>query len=242
MNNLSMPPAHLRETLSRLAYFQGWDAGLVSRLAIGASQFTVGKDLPVLVKGEVPGHLHVVISGQMRLFIPLPNGMERIVALVKPGDGFGEAALLLNQPLPYGVAACRDSHIMAIDARTYLGELGRAPTMLAHTLRLVAQHYHATVQDMEICAQPSSLQRVVRFLLSHLPCVEVDDGYEITLPGRKRDIAAKLGLTQETFSRMLSFLGQQGVIAMHGGAIRIGDGSGLRSMDAAICAKEAQRG
>jgi CRP-like cAMP-binding protein len=59
------------------------------------------------------------------------------------------------------------------------------------------------------------------------------------LPGRKRDIAAKRGLTQETFSRMLSFLGQQGVIAMDGNAIRIGDGSMLRQMDASICAKEA---
>ncbi|MFA5083135.1 MAG: Crp/Fnr family transcriptional regulator [Hydrogenophilaceae bacterium] len=241
MNNLSMPPAHLRDTLSRLAYFRGWDAGVLSRLAMGASQFGVSKDMPVLVRGDVPEHLYLVVSGQVRLFIPLSNGMERIVSLVMPGEGFGEVALLLSASLPYGVAACRDSHLIRINARTYLAELSGAPALLEQTLKLVAKQHQATLQDMEICSQPSSLLRVVRFLMNHKPCAEVDDGYEITLPGRKRDIAAKLGLTQETFSRMLSFLGQQGVIAMQGGAIRIGDGSKLRLMDASICAKEMQR-
>ncbi|NTV95461.1 MAG: Crp/Fnr family transcriptional regulator [Thiobacillus sp.] len=241
MNNLSMPPAHLRDTLSRLAYFRGWDAGVVGRLAAGASQHAVAKDMPVLTRGALPEQLYILVSGQVRLYLPLSNGMERIVSLVMPGEGFGEAAIMLNKPLPYGAAACRDSHIIAIGARAYQAELGTSPALLEHTLRLVAGQYQATLRDMEICAQPSSLQRVVRFLMNQETGSMLEGGYEFTLPGRKRDIAAKLGLTQETFSRMLSFLGQQGVIAMRGAAIRVGDGARLRQMDAAICAKVAQQ-
>jgi DNA-binding transcriptional regulator LsrR (DeoR family) len=47
------------------------------------------------------------------------------------------------------------------------------------------------------------------------------------LPARKQDIAAKLGLTQETLSRVLSFLDKQGLIQMHGAQICIEDGSKL---------------
>lgn len=238
MNNVSMPPAHLRDTMSRLAYFRAWDAGVVARLAAGACQFAVAKDTPVMMRGDLPQHLYVVVSGQIRLVIPLSNGMERIVSLVMPGEGFGEIALLLDAPLPYGVTACRDSHLVAIDARSYRRELAAVPAMQECTLNLVARQFLSTLQDMDVCAQPSSLQRVVRFLMNARPPTSEGDGYEITLPGRKRDIAAKLGLTQETFSRMLSYLGQQGAISMAGSAIRIGDGSLLSRMDAAIGAKE----
>jgi len=238
MNNVSMPPAHLRDTMSRLAYFRAWDSGVVGRLAAGASQFAVAKDTPVLIRGDLPEHLYVVVSGQIRLVIPLSNGMERIVSLVMPGDGFGEISLLLDAPLPYGVTACRDSHLVAIDARTYRRELAATPAMLESTLKLVAGQFLCTLQDLDVCSQPSSLQRVLRYLMNLRPPASVGDGYEITLPGRKRDIAAKLGLTQETFSRVLSYLGQQGAISMAGSAIRIGDGAMLSRMDAAIGAKE----
>jgi CRP-like cAMP-binding protein len=237
MNNVTMPPAHLRDTMSRLAYFRAWDPGVVGRLAGGACQFAVTRDTPVLSRGDRAEYLYVVVSGQVRLVIPLSNGLERIVSLVMPGEGFGEIGLLLDAPLPYGVTACRDSHLVAIDARTYRRELASAPAMLECTLNLVARQFLSTLQDLDVCAQPSSLQRVVRFLMNSQPAASVGDGYEITLPGRKRDIAAKLGLTQETFSRMLSYLGQQGAISMAGNAIRIGDGAMLRRMDAAICGK-----
>ncbi len=241
MNDLSMPPAHLRDTLSRLAYFSGWETGLLARLAAGASHLSVAKDMPILGRGDVADYLYVLVSGQVRLYIPLSNGMERIVSLVKPGEGFGEIGLLLNTALPYGVAACRDSHLLAINAHAYRNELAAAPHMMERTLNLVARQFQDILMDMDICAQPSSLQRVVRFLLSCQPMGETGPGYEVILPGRKRDVAARLGLTQETFSRMLSFLVQQGVIDMQGSAIQISDSARLREMDAAIGAKELHR-
>jgi CRP/FNR family transcriptional regulator, dissimilatory nitrate respiration regulator len=239
MNKLSMPPSHLRDTMSRLAYFYGWESGLLSRLALGASQRWVGKDQPLLSRGEIADHLFIVVSGQVRLALPLSNGMERIVALVMPGEGFGEASMLLNVGLPYRAVACRDSHLLAIHAPTFLGEMHRAPKMLEHTLRLVARQYQSTLQDMDICAQPSSLQRVLRFLISQQPEEAAGEGFQITLPSRKRDIAAKLGLSQETFSRMLSFLCQENLIAMQGSSIRVEDGMQLRHLEASIGNKVA---
>lgn len=240
MNTLTLPPAHLRDTMSRLAYFRGWDAGLIARLAAGAQQFAVAKEETLLVKGDLPESLHVLVSGQVRLFIPLANGLERTINLIAPGDGYGEVPLLLNAPLPYSAAACRDSHLLVINSSIYLRELRSAPSMLERTLSLVANQLQTTLQDMEICSQPSSVQRVIRYLMNHQPTPDAA-GYEVCLPGRKRDVASKLGLTQETFSRVLGFLGQQGVISVHGGDIQIDDGARLRQMSAAICDKEPEK-
>ena len=237
MNTLTLPPAQLRDTMSRLPYFRGWDPCLVARLAGAARQFVAAKEEPLLTKGEVPESLYVVIGGQVRLFIPLSNGMERIISLVAPGEGYGEVSLLLNGPLPYAVSACRSSHIVAIHGHTYLRELGAVPAMQERTLKLIAKQFHTTLQDMEICSQPSSVQKVIRYLMNLQPSPETTD-YSVNLPGRKRDIASKLGLTQETFSRVLGFLGQQGVITVKGGEIRIDTAAKLRQMNAAICDKD----
>lgn len=237
MNSLCLPPAQLRDTMSRLAYFRGWDPALVSRLAANSKQFVVAKDTCPLAKGDMPEHMYVLVSGQLRLYIPLSNGSERIVTLVAPGEGFGEASLLTGLSLPYNVSACRDSHVIAIDAHAYLREVATTPAMMGAMLNLISMRLMVTLRDMEICSQPSSLQRVIRFLICHQPNADVEE-IEIDLPGRKRDIAAKLGLTQETFSRVLGHLGQQGVITVNGGAVLINSLSRLRQMDVAICDKD----
>jgi CRP-like cAMP-binding protein len=100
----------------------------------------------------------------------------------------------------------------------------------------VSQRFIDTIRDMEICSQRSSLQRVACFLLQHKPTPD-SLVFEIQLPARKRDIAAKLGLTQETFSRVLSFLGQQGVIQVHGGQISVEDGHRLSLLNPIVCPK-----
>jgi CRP/FNR family transcriptional regulator, dissimilatory nitrate respiration regulator len=105
-------------------------------------------------------------------------------------------------------------------------------------LSLISQRLLHTLRDIEICAQPSSLQRVAHYLLHLQPdSTQADD--DIRLPALKRDIAAKLGLSQETFSRMLAFLGQQGFIRFTGNLVSVEDWERLRVVASAGCPMEA---
>lgn len=238
MNRLCVAPAQLRDTMSRLTYFHGWDAALVGRLAANANHYVVPRDACLVRHGEVAESLYVVVSGLVRLYIPLPNGAERVIALLGPGEGFGEASLLTGSAFNFSAAACRDSHVIAIAGPAYLGEMRHSDAMKGSSLALLARRLLFTLRDMEICAQPSSLRRVIRFLISLCP-EDVHDEWELRLPGRKRDIAGQLALSQETLSRMLAHLGQQGVIEVDGSVIRVASLARLREMDALICGKEA---
>lgn len=241
MNSLRLPPAQLRDTMSRLAYFQGWEADLVARLAANSMQFVVQKDATPLNRGQRLAHMYVLVSGQVRLYIPLANGLERIVTLVAPGEGFGEASLLTDSDLPYNVSACRNSHVIAIDGHAYLRALNASPAMMGVTLDMISRRLMATLRDLDICSQPSSMQRVVRYLICNQPADGAEE-FEIDLPARKRDIAAKLGLTQETLSRMLGQLGRDGLISVNGGSVRVNGLSRLQQADVAICAKDSRAG
>ncbi len=237
MTRLPLSFALIPETMSRLSYFEGWPTEVLDRLALGARMIGVPKNGVLANKGQALEHLYVLVSGLVRLYIPLPNNMERVVALVHQGDSLGESCLVLNEVCPFHAIACKDSHLLAIDAMVYRQELGKHSTLASKTLERVSQRLMETLRDMEICAQRSSVQRVACFLMRHQPNPQTLS-FNFHLPARKQDIAAKLGLTQETFSRVLSFLDKQGLISMHGAQIIIEDGDKLTEITSMRDSKE----
>jgi len=238
VNKLPIAQARIPETLRRLAYFQAWPDESLERLASGTSILHLPKHSAVARKNERLEALNVVVSGLIRVFIPLPNNMERVVSLVGPGDSLGEACLILKQACPYHAVAGRDSHLLAIDARVFRRELSLDIALTRQTLERVSQRFMETLRDTEICAQRSSVLRVASYLLLHRPTSE-DLGFTFRLPARKQDVAAKLGLTQETFSRVLGFLDKQGLIQVSAGLIRIEDADKLARITSMKDCKEA---
>ena len=237
MNHNPVPIAQIQETMTRLSYFEGWDKEQIARLAVGTKQMVLPRKFKLVAKGDHLSALHVVISGQLRLFIPLSNGTERVVSLVERGEGFGEACLIRSEPCPLDAVASKDCHLLAIDALVFRRELRQNLPMMEKTLNLVALRFLHTLRDIEICAQPSSLQRVAHYLV-HLQPADFSVESEIRLPALKRDIAAKLGLTQETLSRMLAFMAQQGFIQYSGSQVRVDDWNRLRGLATGGCPME----
>jgi len=238
MKRLPVPAARVLETMSRLAYFRAWPEDVLERLAGGAKLLTLSKNALLARKGEPLDSLYVVVSGLLRLYIPLPNKMERVIALVSQGDSLGESCLILKEACPYHAVAGKDSHLLAIDGMLYRQELSRNLMLTGQTLELVSRRLMETLRDAEICAQKSSVQRVACFLMLHQPSPE-SQTFKFRLPARKQDVAAKLGLTQETFSRVLGFLDKQGLIEMEGGQISVEDGQKLTQITSMREAKAA---
>jgi CRP/FNR family transcriptional regulator, dissimilatory nitrate respiration regulator len=240
MTRLPLSPALIPETMRRLPYFEDWPTEVLDRLAVGAKLISVPKNDVLAHKGQPLDQFYVLVSGLLRLYIPLPNNMERVVALIHHGEGMGEACLVLNENCPFHAVACKDSYLMAIDALVYRKELERNSTLAAKALQRVSKRLLETLHDTEICAQRSSVQRVACYLMKHQPTPPMP-GFTFHLPARKQDIAAKLGLTQETLSRVLSFLDKQGVIQMNGAQISIADGSKLTEITTMRDSKEPDK-
>jgi len=234
MNYMTVSSAQLQDTMARLSYFEGWNKDQLSRLAAGAKQLTLEKKEQLIAKGTPIQALYIVVSGQVRLFIPLSNGAERVISLIEKGESFGEPCLIQGEPCPYDATAGKDSHVIAIDSLVYKRELLKSETLMEHTLKLVSQRLLHTLRDIEICAQPSSLQRIAHYFIHLQPAINTPQ-HEIRLPALKRDIAAKLGLSQETFSRMLAFMAQQDFIQFSGSKIQISDWPRLRQLASAGC-------
>jgi CRP-like cAMP-binding protein len=239
MNALHIPIAHLLDTIGRLAYFKGWRADQLARVAAEAHQVALAKNERLAAKGGLLDALYVVISGQMRLFIPLPSNMERVIRLVGQGESLGESCVLLGDPCPYDIIASKASHLLRIDALTYRRELRTDPVLTERTLLLLARRLLDTLRETEICAQRTGVQKVACYLLQFRP-QGAETQFEMRLPARKRDIAGQLGLSQETFSRVLAFLVRQGAIHMKGNLIRVNNAAGLATLNPTGCYREPE--
>lgn len=234
MNGKTLPLSHMQDTLGRMSCFRTWRREQLAQLAGGARSMVLEKNAPLVRKGERVDSLYLVLSGQMRLFIPLPNGMERVVALMGAGDSFGESCLVLGEPCPYDIVAGKKTHLLSIDGRTFRQELHTNHAYAECILQQVCRRLMETLRDTEICAQRLSIHKVATFLLQFCAPAGLES-FEVLLPARKRDIAAKLGISQETFSRTLGFLNKQGLIHVEGSRIRISDANALKAVNAIDC-------
>lgn len=234
MNGKFLPLSHMQDTLGRISCFKTWRKEQLALLASGARNVVVEKNVPLVRKGRRVDSLYVVLSGQMRLFIPLPNGMERVVALMGAGDSFGESCLVLEEPCPYDIIAGKKTHLLSIDGLIFRQELHTNHAYAECILEQVCRRLMETLRDTEICAQRLSIHKVATFLLQFRTGAG-GEGFEVRLPARKRDIAARLGISQETFSRTLGFMNKQGLIHVEGGLIRVRDAHTLAAINATDC-------
>jgi CRP-like cAMP-binding protein len=215
------------EILSRQRLFRGLDANELSRLASATYEYRISKNESVFQKGDIPKGMHLVIAGQVKLFLPAVNGSEMIVQMAGAGDAFGEEAMLQNKPCPLAAQANRDTLLMVIEKRALTEAMRRNCDFFNVMMSHMCERLCALVESMETCVQLSSSQRVVHYLTQQAPMEA--DSFNLELNANKQTIASQLNLAPETFSRVLNRLTKDGYIHVKGRNITLRNLSSLRN-------------
>jgi CRP-like cAMP-binding protein len=234
MNHRLLPPSQIAEIMGRLASLNGLAADTLHRLACGARQFSIARNDPLFAKGDPALALHIVVAGQIKVFLPLANHMEKVVALVGPGECLGVASVYLGEPHPAHAVAKVDSHLLAVDREVLLRQASMDAGLACRLLGAVSKYQLGLLRDMESCTPRSSLQRVSCYLLQHRPHPRAQ-AYDVVLPSTKREVAAKLNMAQETLSRVFHQLAAENVIEIRGRLIQVKDSEKLIALNLAGC-------
>jgi CRP/FNR family transcriptional regulator, dissimilatory nitrate respiration regulator len=215
------------EILSRQKLFRGLDAAELAHLAKGTYEYRISKHEALFQKGDIPRGMHLVIAGQIKLFLPAVNGAEMIVHMAGPGDSFGEEAVLPHKPSPFAAQANRDSLLMMIEKPVLIETMRHNCDFSNGLMAHMCERMCLLVESMETCVQLSSAQRVVHYLTQQAP---VETGsFDLELNANKQTIASQLNLAPETFSRVLNRLSRDGYIHVKGRNIRLRDLTSLRN-------------
>ncbi|MCX7673544.1 MAG: cyclic nucleotide-binding domain-containing protein, partial [Thiobacillaceae bacterium] len=90
----------IEQILSRQPLFRGLDEAELKTLAAHTREYRVRKHEVLFNKGDTPQGIHVVVMGQVKLYIPSAQGWEKVIHMEGPGSTFGEAVAFLDKPYP----------------------------------------------------------------------------------------------------------------------------------------------
>lgn len=212
MRHLSCSPTV--QMLSHIAPFDCLTSAERELLASGARAMQVRRHEVVGLAGRPAEGLYVVVEGEVKRYLLSPSGAEKIIQLAGAGDTFGEEAALLGRTETVTAQATRDSVLVLIASAPLREAMHASGAFSAALLARLSERMYALIDNLQLCMQRTSTQRVAHYLAQLAP--REAKQYDIHLDTDKQTIAAQLNLTPETLSRALNRLTRDGMIRPRG--------------------------
>jgi CRP/FNR family transcriptional activator FtrB len=179
-------------------------------------------------QGEKPEFLHIVLSGRVGLFGEGPRE-ETLIDFFGPGDSFILPAVMLDAPYLMTARLLEEGRVLLWPAAAFRAQV-RANGALAYGATLLLSGYwRALVDQIKDLKLLSAIERLSAFLLALSP--RESGSVTVTLPGGRRLIAGRLGVTPQSLSRAFAALREMGVSGS-GRQVAIADAARLREFAA----------
>jgi CRP-like cAMP-binding protein len=213
------------EVLARCPLFAHGSRSILESLAGTLRRRRFRRGEVIMHQGDPGDSLHIVAAGAVKILLPSAEGEEAIIATLRPGDFFGELALLDGAPRSATATALEASDTLVLPRSVFMELLDTLPGLrdallagLAHELRRLTGH----VEELHFLDLAGRLaMRLSRLALEAAP----DAHGEIRLewPYTQSDLAAMIGGTRQSVNRLLSELVEDGLIRIEPDALVIGN-------------------
>jgi CRP-like cAMP-binding protein len=216
------------DLLAALPLFSRLEPDQLAELAGSVRIRRLSKSGVLFHRGVLPTGFYIVVDGVIKLSVVAPDGTEKVVEVMHPGDSFGEAVMFLGEPYPVTATALEPTQLLLLPIDVVDRLLERDPLFARRLLAGLSVKLHGLVRDVQSFALQSSRQRVISHLLDGLAPKQGEQPV-VELATSKQVLASRLSLTPETLSRVLRELSAEGLIGVQGRRIELLDLPRLRS-------------
>lgn len=221
------PQIKTRAFLANLPMFSEMGQAELDRIAAATVPLYFDKGQSIVQCGDPCTGFHVVVYGQVKLAFTSPQGVEKVVEIIRPGQSFGEALMFLDKPYVVFAQALADSMLLHVAKHAVFEELGPSP-FARRMIAGLSRRLHGLVRDVEAYTLRSGHDRIIGYLLAELPDGTSEGAADVNLTPGKSVLASRLNMTPEHFSRILHELAAAGLIEVNGRSIRVPDIGRLR--------------
>ena len=220
--------------LASLPLFSQMRANELETLAAGSTLRRLERGKLVFHVGEPCEEFHVVVLGQVKLFVLSPAGMEKVIELCGPGHSFAEAVMFMGAPYVVSAQTLSETLLLTISKEVVLREITTSSDFALRMLAGLSRRLHGLIKDVQAYALHSGVQRVIGYLLGDKlsESASASESLVVSLPVSKAAIASRLSLTPEYFSRVLNELETAGLIHVDKRDIHIPDTARLANYQA----------
>jgi len=206
--------------LSRVPLFDNLASEQYTVLESIASEKTVARGETIFSEGDPADHIYIVKTGKVKIFKLSPEGKEQILHVFGPGEPFAEVAAFIGDTYPAHAVALQRSSLLVLPRKDFAKLIEDDPSLALNMLASLAQRlkkFAAMIESLSLQEVPARLAGHLLYLAERQQSATV----ELDLP--KGQLAALLGTTPETLSRILNKMVNIGAISMDRATVTIHD-------------------
>ncbi len=158
-------------------------------------------------KGEMSSTLFVLLKGQVMVVGVDDEGREVLLNFLKPGDFFGELALIDRQPRSADVVAVTDGEALLVRRSDFMALAERMPHLIWQVMEVMAKRIREADELVMRMAWLNAQERVAWALLEFANAKgQLPHWVNVNI------IAKRCGLARETASRIVSQWQKEGIL------------------------------
>jgi CRP/FNR family transcriptional regulator len=205
------------EALATIALFSGLTVPYLEKLTAIAVERRCGKNSLIFREGDECDGFYILLEGEVRIYRMSPQGKQKILHLIGPGQPFGEVAVFSGQSFPAYAQANADCRLLYFSKEAFIALASTDPALLLNMLAILSKRLRHFADQIEAITLKEVPTRLAAFLLSLAEEQGRRDRVELHVS--KNQLASILGTIPETLSRALSRLTAQGLVTVNGRSI-----------------------
>ena len=175
----------------------------------------------IMAEGDRVDSLYIVVSGRLKVMMGEADGKEMILAIIGPGEIFGEMGLIDDGPRSASVIAIEPCELLVVTKRLFKKCLVENAEVALAVLRVVVRRLREADRKMGSLAMLDVYGRVARLLLDMAE--DVDGQKVVTKRLTKQDIARMVGASREMVHKVMKDLEMSGYFEVRGSTIVLRD-------------------
>ncbi|MEZ7197427.1 Crp/Fnr family transcriptional regulator [Pseudodesulfovibrio karagichevae] len=208
-----MPPSELKNEIRALPIFDRLDDDQLERLASHAEVLRFPRKSLFFSEDNSAKGLHVLLTGQVKLFRLAEDGKEQTIFVFGPGEPFCLCSTFSDGKLPANLGALEDSRVLFIRPKEYERMVREDPSILLTMMRVMSRRLKEAMDMIDSLSLKQVPSRLMAYFQSR------HQGGRVTLDLSQRELAKIIGITPEALSRTLRKMADNGDIRMDGNDI-----------------------
>ena len=211
--------------LKQSLLFAGLDTENLAEVAAIAIRRTFAKGETLFGEGEPATGFYLLAKGGMKLCKVSPDGREKVLHFVHPGETFAEAAFFGDGRYPAEARAIEGGEALCFPKDAFMGLLERNPRFsmnLIVSLSLLLRRFARQIEELSFAEVPNRLAAYLVELAARKATTFQGKTY-LDLDIKKGELASRLGTVSETLSRTFRKLKEEGVLEVDGSRVTVFD-------------------
>ncbi|GAB4098234.1 Crp/Fnr family transcriptional regulator [Sinomonas halotolerans] len=218
------------EVLRRAPLFATLDDDAFRLLMDELTEVDLSRGASVFREGDQGDQLYFIVSGKVKLGRTSPDGRESLLAILGPGELFGEMALFDPAPRNATATAVSETRLAGLKNEALNTLLRSRPEVSAQLLQALARRLRRTNDSLSDLVFSDVPGRVAKALLDLADRFgrPATDGVLVAHELTQEELAQLVGASRETVNKALAEFVQRGWIRLEARAVVILDMQRLR--------------